>query len=489
MNTRVDTLKKWIPAIAVTAIIALAGFLYRSELIEWFSPLVRSDGNDRVVASLAEGSAGKDMEGSMTKPGADATIAAHQIAAGPFHIGVTWEPTPPREGENTLAVHVADASGHTLEGASVHVKVDDGLVELREDRPGLYRSGVHLPEQGAWKLVGDVRTVDLRHADFIIEFTTGEPDISVAPAMDHAVHDDNGEIAYWTCSMHPSVRADDPGICPICAMQLTPVTRHEVETGVIMVDAQRRQLIGVKTDTVRRESIVKTLRTVGTLLVDETRVEDVSLKIDAWIGAVDADFTGQHVRRGQRLFSFYSPELWSAQEEYVETVQRSHEYAGRTNRLMQVAETRLRLWGIDDATIASIREKGEPVEYLPFLSPANGVVMEKSVFEGTAVKAGERLYRIADLSTLWVEAEIYENEVPLVELGQTAEITLSYLPDQVFTGEISYIYPYLNQKTRTARIRIDVPNPDGTLKPSMYTNVNLRIPLGERLVVPESAII
>lgn len=462
MTTQTKSWSKWIPPLVVLIVLTIAGVRYKTELAEWFGPVV----------------------GTITGSDFGAAKASDRTQAGPFDIRVQWEPAVPKVGENTLALEVRDTSGALLEGASVRVKVDD-FIPLEEAGPGVYRAGVSLPTAGEWSIMGDVRTVDLRHADFVMELTTGEDAISIVSAGDGPV----GDIAYWTCAMHPSVRSEGPGTCPICAMDLTPVTREEVETGVIMVDAQRRQLIGVKTDTVRREDVSKTIRAVGTVMTDETSVEDVTLKFRAWIGEADADFTGKFVTKGERLFTFYSPELWSAQEEYIEAVLRAQENPTRNNRLAEVAETRLRLWGLGPETIAAIRENGKPVEYLPYLSPATGTIMEKHVFDGSAVDAGQLLYRIADLSSLWVEADVYESELPLVHVGESVQITLPYIPSKTFDGTISYIYPYLNDDTRTTRVRIEVPNPDGALKPSMYANVHLNIPLGERLVVPESAIL
>lgn len=489
MNTRTKSALKWIPALAVVFALAFAGIQYQSELVEWFGPMIRPAMENYAEAN-PEGFASRAMQGSMSKgdTSAGAGKSSDRIEIGLLSIEVTWEPEVPRAGENEVTLDVRDAMGIPLEGASVRVNTE-AVLSFAEARPGVYRAGVPLSREGEWKILGDVRTVDMRHVDFVIELTTGEPRVVLAsPGAEEAGGDQDG-ISHWSCSMHTSVHAEEPGTCPICSMDLVSVTREEVETGVIIVDAQRQQLIGVKTGIVRREEVSKTIRAVGTILPDETRVEEVTLRLGAWIGAVDADFTGKRVERGERLFTFYSPELWSAQEEYIKAFRRAQDSPGRSQRMVEAVETRLRLWGLDASTIASIREKGEPVEYLPYLSPATGTIMEKKIFEGSAVDAGQLLYRIADLSTLWVEAEIYEFELPLVELGQTANITLSYMPGHRFEGTVSHIYPYLNPETRTARIRIQAANSDGILKPAMYANVTLAVPLGERLIVPESAVI
>jgi Cu(I)/Ag(I) efflux system membrane fusion protein len=305
-----------------------------------------------------------------------------------------------------------------------------------------------------------------------------------AGAADHA-----NQIAYWTCSMHPSVKSATPGKCPICAMDLIPVTHGEVDTGVIRVEAQRRQLIGVVTGPVERRSLSKELRAAGSITVDETHQRDLTLRNQAWIGEVYADFTGKSVRKGEPLFTFYSPELWTAQQEFLETVRRAKDDPDRGARMVDAAKARLRLWQIDDAQIAALRERGRAIEYLTFNSPASGTVIEKNIVAGSAAAAGERLFRIADLSTVWIDAAFYADEQSLLAAGQEAAITLTTHPKVPVTGAVSYIYPDMDPETRTVRVRIEVANLDGMLKPGMFAGVSIAVPLGERLVVPEGAVI
>lgn len=488
MKRLLKHLAKWGPAVAIAGIFVIAGLRYQESLIGWFAPLIQPFVQG-YIDSNPEGYASKAMQGSMSKgemPESNG-LSAERIDIGPFSVAVQWETTP-SIGQNALTLSVLDESGVALSGASVSLKAGE-IDYLSEVSPGIYQGNISLSEEGSVQIKGEVRTVDMRHGEFVLVLTTGKPGVSIVSASAGSTGAEQGDISHWTCSMHPSVHLDGPGTCPICAMDVVPVTQEEVETGVIVVDARRRQLIGVKTGLVRRESMTKTIRTIGTVVPAETRLTDVTLKVKAWIGKVTADFTGIFVREGETLFSFYSPEIWSAQEEYLESIRRAQESPTRTNRLVEAAEARLRLWGIGASEIDAIRKQNRPSEYLRYASPATGTVMKKTIVEGSAVEAGELLYRIADLSTLWVEADIYENELPLVEVGQTAEISLSYQPQRAFEGTVSYIYPYLNPKTRTARIRIEVPNPDGSLKPAMYTNVSIRVALGERLVVPESAVI
>ncbi len=294
-------------------------------------------------------------------------------------------------------------------------------------------------------------------------------------------------IEYYSCSMHPSVRSTDPGTCPICSMDLVPVTREEVETGTIVVDVGRRQLIGVKTAPVVRKNLVLDIRAVGSVTYAENRLTDITLRFSGWVGKVLADYTGITVQKDHPLFTIYSPELLSAQEEFLEESRRGGQ--GRDHTLREAARRRLRLWNFTARQIAELEERGEAAEYVPILSPVTGTVIEKHLVDGSAVKPGMLLYRIADLSTVWVVADIYEADIPLVQVGQAAHISLSYLPGKAFSGTVSYVYPYLEEASRTARFRLEVPNPSGALKPEMYVNVELQIPQGEQLMVPQEAVV
>ena len=288
--------------------------------------------------------------------------------------------------------------------------------------------------------------------------------------------------------MHPSVKPKDPGTCPICKMDLTAVTHEEVNSGVIFVDARRRQLIGVRTATVMEQNLVKTIRAKGVVTYDETRLKDVNLKFRGWVGELYADYTGKHVKEGEPLFTIYSPELFSAEQEYLDGLA-SQKGTQRSGRLLESARNRLLLWDLKESQLEELSRSGKPLQYVPILSPATGTVIHKMVVSGSAVDAGSMVYRIADLSVLWVEAELYQSEVPLVEAGQAATVSVSYLPGENFTAKVSYVYPYLDPKTRRGRVRLEDKNPDGALKPEMFANVYLEIPLGKKLAVPEEAVL
>ena len=298
-----------------------------------------------------------------------------------------------------------------------------------------------------------------------------------------------GDIAHYTCSMHPSVKSKDPGTCPICSMDLTPVTRTEIESGRIVVDAKRRQLIGVKTGTVLRIHMVRTISAVGRITYDETRLTDVTLKFKGWIGQIEADYTGKKVEQDAPLFTVYSPALLTAQEEYLDALRKFTSNPQRGKTLVDAARKRLILWDVQNHQVDALAREKRASDFLPYLSPASGTIIVKNIFRGSAVEPGQLLYRLADLSVVWVEAQVYESDLSLVKVGQTATIELSYLPATSITGNVTFVYPYLDPKTRTGRIRLDVSNPEGLLKPDMYVNVRFHVDLGSRLVVPEEAVL
>jgi Cu(I)/Ag(I) efflux system membrane fusion protein len=299
-----------------------------------------------------------------------------------------------------------------------------------------------------------------------------------------------GEIAYYTCSMHPSVRQQAGGICPICSMGLVPVSREEAETGVIFVDQQRRQRIGVRTGRVEHRRLRFRVRAVGEVRYDEARLTDVNLRAGGWVQDLLVSETGQRVEEGQTLFTLYSPELLSAQQELLTaraTDTRSDR--SRENGLLRPARRRLRLLGLSDAQIRELESRGEALEDLPILAPAGGYVIEKHVVQGAHVAEGTRVYRIAALDRVWVEAQVYEADLPLVRAGQPARVTLTHMPGRPFEGQVAYLYPYLDDATRTGRIRVELPNPRLDFRPAMYANVEIEADFGDRLTVPESAVV
>jgi membrane fusion protein, copper/silver efflux system len=272
----------------------------------------------------------------------------------------------------------------------------------------------------------------------------------------------------------------------------------EMAPGAVMVSPERQQLIGLKTGVVGYRSIERTIRTVGVVEFDERRLADVNIKIEGWIESLLVNFTGEPVKKGQPLLTIYSPDLVSTQEEYLqalrakETLSKSRfpDIASGADTLVNASRRRLQYWDISDEEIGTLERTRTPRKSLTLHSPIDGVVIEKMAFRGKKVMPGENLYKVADLSTVWVQGEIYEYEIPLVKLGQPAAITFASYPGEVFRGKVTYINPVLQEKTRTVKVRFEFPNTkDWKLKPQMYANVELKIPLGKRLVVPDEAVL
>jgi Cu(I)/Ag(I) efflux system membrane fusion protein len=299
------------------------------------------------------------------------------------------------------------------------------------------------------------------------------------------------DVAYYTCPMHPSVRQTQPGQCPICGMNLAGVTFGQQESGTIFVDESRRSVLGVKTSKVDTTPMKLELRAVGRVTYDETRLEDVTLKVKGWISRLDVNATGQAVARGQRLLTLYSPELYAAQQEYL-LARQGAQGSGAPDHATSLATAsgkKLRLLGLTDGQIDELGRRGTPLEELPIVSPASGHVIAKDIVEGAAVDPGQRLYRIAALDQIWVEAAIYESDLPYVKKGQAARITLPFGERREVAGKVSTVYPYLDAASRTGKVRVELPNKDLSLKPDMYTDVAIDVDLGPRLTVPVSAVV
>jgi membrane fusion protein, copper/silver efflux system len=271
----------------------------------------------------------------------------------------------------------------------------------------------------------------------------------------------------------------------------------EVAPGTVQISPERQQLIGVKIGAVEMKTLEKVVRTVGRVDYDEKRIVTVSPKIGGWIEDLYIDFTGKFVREGEPLLTIYSPELVATQEEYLIALKAKKdlkkspfpEVAGSGDSLAESAKRRLKLWDITDEQIKTLEESGQSKKTLTLYSPFSGFVLEKNAYKGMNIMPGMALYKLADLSVVWLIADIYEYELPFVRLGQQASFQLSYLPGETFTGKAIYIYPSLNPETRTVKVRYEFPNPHGRLKPEMYANVEIKVRLGQKMTVPEGAVI
>jgi Cu(I)/Ag(I) efflux system membrane fusion protein len=284
--------------------------------------------------------------------------------------------------------------------------------------------------------------------------------------------------------------------------QPAPPEEMTEETPQVEISSEQQQLIGAKTVKVYLKPIQKVIRTVGRIEADERKQTTINTKVEGWIEKLHVDYTGRYVRKGEPLVEIYSPELLATQQEFLGVLKWAQQpgdkkkddtlsvmLAKDADAALDAARQRLRLWDISEEQIKQIQRSGKPVRTLTLYSPVSGFVTQKMAVQGMKVMPGEKLFDIADLSTLWIIADIYEYEMPFVKVGQPAKITLSYFPGKELSSKIDYIYPTISADTRTAKIRLTLPNPGGQLKPQMFTNVEIRISLGQKLVVPESAVI
>jgi multidrug efflux pump subunit AcrA (membrane-fusion protein) len=275
-------------------------------------------------------------------------------------------------------------------------------------------------------------------------------------------------------------------------MDLVPVYEDELVGGVaVTVDPVIQQNMGLRTAIVGQEPLERTIRTYGHVTADETRTIQVNLKTGGWIEKLYVDYTGMYVEKGQPLFEFYSPDLLAAQEEYLSTLKSIGSRLGDSGSdLLQSARRRLEYFDVAVGEIQSIQDSGKVKKNLVIRSPFTGYVIDRNVEEGSYVKAGTTIFRITDLSHVWVEAHVYEYEFPWIREGLAAEMTLPYEPGRVFPGRVSFVYPYLQPKTRDVVIRLQFVNPDMKLKPDMYADVRIRTATeGMGMVIPTEAVI
>jgi Cu(I)/Ag(I) efflux system membrane fusion protein len=431
------------------------------------SPISRS--TLRLVAACAAGAllAGVALLTLRARsPGAPATGA---IAAGPLRISATSDPAAPRVGANELRIQISDAAGAPVDGAEVELRwtmpamgsmpAMNGGATAQRRGPGAYRAPLDIAMAGTWRL-------ELR---------------ARAPGADPT-------------RVEGSVTTGIEGIA-LEAPAAAPASQSPVAVGgEVVIDAERRQRVGIRTQRVERGTFELTLRAVGRVATDETSLVDVSTRVAGWITRLDVATLGAPVARGETLFLLYSPELLAAQQELLQAL-RSQSAAGsgsapeRADPLVHAARKRLGLWGVAGADIEALIRRGVAQEALPIRSPASGYVIEKNVVEGASVEPGTKLYRIASFDRVWIDAALPEADLPLVAVGQRARVSLPAFPGETLDGAIAYVYPTLDADTRTGRVRVELANPGRRLLPDMYANVELSIDRGERLLVPVSAVL
>ena len=314
------------------------------------------------------------------------------------------------------------------------------------------------------------------------------------------------QVLYWYDPMVPGSKFDKPGKSPFMDMQLLPkYADQEPSAGAagqagaptVSLSAEAIRVTGVATVPVTRQDLKHEIRAVGTIEADETKLERVAARVPGRIERLYANFTGQQVRRGAPLYALYSPDLVATQREYLLALEQqrrlsasgSMEAAESARELVRAARDRLMLWGIGTGQIRELERSGRAQLTLTFVSPISGTVLQKNVIAGQYVQEGTEMYLLADLSSVWLVAQVYEFELGRLRAGQPAVVTTSAFPGRSFEGRIAFIEPVLDQQTRTARVRIVLPNRGGELKPGMFADARLQVPIEEGLSVPRSAVI
>jgi len=387
---------------------------------------------------------------------------AESFSAGPFRVQVAVEPEIPEIGENTVRLSITDIDGVPVDDATVSVVAVmlamgpmpemRASADIAQTAPGVYEGSFNLSMDGNWPLTIEIDKSGVGNARLSFDMATRRSGLQLVSG-----------------AQQPSTSS---------------ASSDEILPGMITVDARRRQTIGLTLGTAATRPMQREIRAVGRVAYDETRVSDVSLRFESWVGDMEADYIGAEVVRGEPLFTVYGPDLLAAQQEYIEVLNRQG-----SGLLVDAARRHLELWDMSPEEITALGARRSPIDYVPILSPRSGVVVEKYIVEGSSHPAGHTLMRIADLSEVWIEADIYESDLALVAEGMTAIVTLPYLPGLTVSGPIDYIYPYMDSVTRTTRVRLSVANPNRTLKPDMYAEIGLQADFGERLVVPTEAVI
>jgi len=303
----------------------------------------------------------------------------------------------------------------------------------------------------------------------------------------------------WTCSMHPQIRQPKPGKCPICFMDLVPVITEAGEIGErqISFSEEAIKLMEIATSVVQRKFVTNEIRMVGKIDYDETRVKNITAWVPGRIDRLYVDFTGITVNKGDHMVYLYSPQLISAQAELLQSSKAANSLKTGTSDLvkrstlamLEGAREKLHLLGLDAEQIENIESSGKPQTHITINSPISGIVIHKNATEGMYVDTGTPIYTVADLSRLWVKLDSYESDLPWIRYGQEVEFTTQAYPGQVFKGTISFIDPVLNDKTRTVKVRVNVGNSEGKLKPQMFVKaiVRSRMAATGKIMTPEMA--
>jgi Cu(I)/Ag(I) efflux system membrane fusion protein len=307
----------------------------------------------------------------------------------------------------------------------------------------------------------------------------------------------------YHCPMHHTYVKDGPGDCPICGMRLVPINQEGTQPTAgmqgrmaVAVPAEKRQLIGLTFSTVKKRPLSQTLRTVGTVVHDETKLARVAPRFGGWVRSLQVNYTGQAVKKGDPLFTVYSPELFSAANDYLialrnlETLTNSPATQQDSARnLLDSAKRRLELLGLGGEEMERISRSGEAIDELQVRAPISGHVVRKNAVEGKSFMAGETLYEVADLHELWVRALVFEYEFSKLKVGQKAKVVFPYLENRDFETQVAFINPHIDPQTRRAEVRLNLGNLEHLLRPDMWANVEIETESGETLAVPASSVI
>ena len=384
--------------------------------------------------------------------------------AGNYHLQIKLNPEKPKIGNNALTLAIRNSKDQPVTDATVQIYAEmpamgsmqamREMVSIENTGTGLYQGSYSLPMNGSWPLTITIQSDKQGQADVLFDMNTSRTGVKLTQAT-------------------PSKLSPKPN-------QFKPAI---LQKSTLNIDSYRRQLIGVTSAEVICQNLVKTIYAAARVTYNQSRLTDISLQYDAWIGQLNADYLGKKIQQGETLFTVYNPELVSAQDEYLDSLKHGQSY------LQKAARTKLKRWGITTAQIKQIRKRGSAVDYLAIISPVNGTVIEKNTVAGSAIKSGASLLRLADLSTVWVEGQVYESDLASLKMGMEAAITLPDRPDHSYTAKVSFIDPLINPKTHSAIIRVELNNSNEVLKPGMFANMQLKVDLGERMVVPEQAVI
>jgi Cu(I)/Ag(I) efflux system membrane fusion protein len=315
----------------------------------------------------------------------------------------------------------------------------------------------------------------------------------IHPQESEELHKHDGEAAAtWTCSMHPQIKQDAPGQCPICGMDLVPLQSLSGDAGAafdgVTMTPAALKLAQVETEKVTRGQPVGTLYLQGKIKPDERKDAELTARFGGRIEELFINFTGQHVELGDPLATIYSPELVAAQRELLEAAG----FKESRPALYEAARTRLKLWDLTDQQITSMEENGEPEHFVEIRSPIKGTIMKRHVARGDYVKEGSPLFRVMDLSAVWVMLDAYEKDLPWISQGDRVELTVPAVPGRTFSGRVEFIDPFIDPETRVSKARIELSNPGDLLKPEMLVNGVLRSRMAEdseSIMIPASAVL